>query len=98
MALPVPQIGSTVLYRLTQTDVDQIEPRLPPTYYGVRPEVGMLCASTVVNVLKPELGGQSPVNIQVLLDGPASHWVEGVFVDDTHEGQTPGRFFWRRRN
>lgn len=95
--LTVPSLGQTVWYALTELDVQVITDRrraaeqsatqwphlIGPS--GAPVKAGDLFAAVVVRVVSLD----GPVNLQVLLDGNHSHWVERV-----EHGTSQGHWSW----
>jgi hypothetical protein len=88
VAVPLPTIGRTVLYKLTEDDARRIQQqRSHDSTTGNMPRAGHAYPAVVVASY-----GDEALNLQVLLDGPDSHW-----ATSRHEGDEPGTWAWPPR-
>lgn len=92
-----PSVGRIVHYRLSGSDVDQINAHDPIDHTGVRPQhrnpvhEGDVYPATVVRVFSPD-PASTVANLQVHLDGRTNHW-----ATSRSEGEQAGNWFWPPR-
>lgn len=86
-----PTIGRIVHYRLSTTDVQQIDERRREAggQRGNSAVPGDVYPAVVVRTFGDSLG----VNLRVLLDGPDTHWA----TSRGYGVETPGCWFWPPR-
>jgi hypothetical protein len=84
----MPTIGRIVLYKLTEDDARRIrQQRSHDSITGNSPQPGHAYPAIVVASY-----GDEALNLQVLLDGPDSHW-----ATSRHEGDEAGTWAWPPR-
>lgn len=84
------KIGSQVCYRLTDSDVIDIQnlrdhlrdPNGSRIYFGNPVEVGQVYPAVVVRIWPKEFGDNPGFNIRVLLDGNDTFWKTSVSAGD----------------
>jgi hypothetical protein len=89
--MPLPTIGRTVLYRLSDDDARRItQQRANNGTRGNVVEEGQVFPAVVVRIFPGNPHGV--VNLKVLLDGPDEFW-----ATSRHEGDEPGTWSWPER-
>lgn len=89
--VPIPSMGRMVYYKLSSSDVDAIyQRRVSKGFQGNTVGVGMVFPAMVVNTwgTNPD----SPVNLQVILDGDDSYWASSRQVARGQNDE--GYFTW----